>query len=129
MLKSLGVAFLLCSAVVLNAENGTVVDKKHHLEWQDSDDTTIDIWNMANSYCTLLQLDGKDDWRLPTKEELLSLSKDQALKKRFHNLQDRVYWTSENGQYEATTIYSGNGFVSSSDNCEKYATICVRKSN
>lgn len=81
MLKGLGITFLLCCTVMLNAQSGTVVDKKHHLEWEDSDDVPIEIWKMANSYCIHLELDDKDDWRLPTEEELLSLSKNKVFKK------------------------------------------------
>ncbi|MBD3796763.1 MAG: hypothetical protein IE887_03295 [Campylobacterales bacterium] len=43
------------------------------------------------------------------------------------NIWDEVFWTNDNGFFNATTVYSGNCFVSSTDNCEKFATICVRK--
>lgn len=106
-----------------------VVDTKTNLAWYDSEDPYIVNWSHADSYCSELDVEGHTDWRLPSEEELVALAKDQALKERFVNLWEQVFWTDDNGIFNATTVYSGNGFVSSTDNCEKFATICVRKTN
>jgi len=60
--------------------NGVVIDSKTTLEWQD-DYSDIDnggdikyaTWTEAIDYCEALSLNGKDDWRLPNKNELLSI--------------------------------------------------------
>jgi len=55
--------------------NNTVIDSKTNLEWQDnseSNSTRIE-WIDAISYCEKLDLDSKNDWRLPNKNELLSI--------------------------------------------------------
>jgi hypothetical protein len=106
-----------------------VVDTQTNLAWYDSEDPYIVNWRHADSYCSELEVEGYADWRLPSEEELVALAKDEALKKRFMNLWEQVFWTNDNGIFNATTVYSGNGFVSSTDNCEKFATICVRKTN
>ncbi|WP_428738672.1 DUF1566 domain-containing protein [Sulfurimonas sp.] len=124
MIKNFIILILL--SVIALAQDSIVVDKKQTLEWQDSDEKFIAKWKLANAYCEQLKLDGKDDWRLPSKEELIALAKDKELKKEFKNMTDNIFWSNENGPFDATTVFSGNGFSSSTDNCEKFATICVR---
>ena len=102
---------------------------QHHLEWQDSKEPHEDIWKMANAYCKQLSLDGKNDWRLPTQEELVALAAEGDLKKRFHYLQKHVYWSTQSDPQEdlnAMAVYIGNGFVSSNDKCESNFIVCVR---
>jgi hypothetical protein len=50
-------------------------------------------WNDAMLYCQLLVIDGKDDWRMPTKEELNDIYKS---KKGFDNFElgGVDYWSS-----------------------------------
>ncbi len=110
----------------IHAGGLVVLDSQHNLQWYDSEEQFIEKWKLANLYCSELNVNGYDDWRLPSEAELVRFAKNQALKKRFVNLWDEVFWTDDNGIFNATTVYSGNGFVTSSDNCEKYATICVR---
>ncbi|QOP41193.1 DUF1566 domain-containing protein [Sulfurimonas marina] len=129
MLKKFAAVFLLFSAIAMSAQESYVVDKKHDLMWQDSDEKVIDIWKMARSHCSQLTLGGYDNWRLPTKWELVELSKDNELKQTFKHMKHNVFWSSDDDpkdHYNAITVYSGNGFISNSDKCEEYATICVR---
>jgi hypothetical protein len=70
-----------------------------------------------------------DDWRLPTKEELVLLAKSQKLKKRFHYLDTELYWSSDvdkKDDLNSITVYMGNGFISATDACDKEGIICVR---
>lgn len=53
--------------------NGTVADLKTGLMWQQKDDGVTRNWDEANAYCENLELAEKGDWRLPNKEELLSI--------------------------------------------------------
>ncbi|MDH4943818.1 DUF1566 domain-containing protein [Sulfurimonas sp. C5] len=129
MVKNFFVVLLLVFSFSLNAQENTVKDTKNKLEWEDSNEALVEIWKLANGYCKQLQLAGHRDWRLPTKDELISLSKNTALKKKFHNFTENVFWSKDSDpkdEYNIFTIFSGNGFVSASDTCEEYATMCVR---
>jgi len=119
----------LHSADNMKTVRSIVIDTQESLVWQDNREAVEDIWKMANAYCKQLHLNNSDIWRLPTKEELIELSKNQNLKQDFVFLQKGVYWSSEidkNDEFSALTVYTGNGFVSSSDKCEKYFVMCVR---
>jgi Protein of unknown function (DUF1566) len=52
--------------------NGTITDNLTELMWQNDDVESFSI-SAAHNYCDGLQLGGKMDWRLPTKEELKGL--------------------------------------------------------
>ena len=51
----------------------TVIDTRTGLEWQRTMLPPSYIWTDAVTYCEELELDGKTDWRLPTRAELASL--------------------------------------------------------
>ena len=58
--------------------NGVVTDSKTTLEWQDDysdngNNIKSGIWIDAIDYCESLSLNGHSDWRLPNKNELLSI--------------------------------------------------------
>lgn len=53
--------------------SATVRDGVTGLEWQRTVDALTYTYSAAVSYCDSLALDGKTDWRLPTRIELLSL--------------------------------------------------------
>ena len=90
------------------ATNGVIIDTITGLEWQDSynrNNNTIknSTWQNAVSYCENLSLDSKDDWRLPNKNELLSIVNynqiNPTIDKSFSNTNNNYYWSS-------TTKYS-----------------------
>jgi len=129
MLKKMSAILLQLSVTALLADSSSVKDSKNQLEWQDSSERYINIWKMANSYCKQLDLAGQSDWRLPTKEELLLFSKEKKYIKSFQYMSDNVYWSADDDPEDylnAVTVYSGNGFISTSDKCEDFAVICVR---
>lgn len=75
-------------------------------------------WRQAESWTKTLNVAGYGDWRLPTKDELLSLVKNGAKKPSawlnangFINVQPAEYWTSEISRRYGTAIYVdlGNG--------------------
>jgi len=71
--------------------NGTIRQESTGLLWQNSGDGKGRNWCEARQYCDQLELGECTDWRLPTKDELISL-------------------TEENAQVEQST---GNGAVTS----------------
>ena len=92
--------------------NGTVTDDVTGLMWQQ---TPIDAdlsWEEANEYCESLELDGYDDWRMPTMKELYSLNDFSQgwpyLNTDYFDLagssvsKDEQYWSSN--YYVGTTV-------------------------
>lgn len=52
--------------------NGTVTDTEIFLMWEQNDSGRMD-WNSANILCERIIVAGYTDWRLPNKDELLTL--------------------------------------------------------
>ena len=65
------------------AQGGVVKDTETQLEWQNSYKKGIKEldWDNATTYCENLKLKGTD-WRLPTKDELLSIVNSKDIKYR-----------------------------------------------
>ena len=53
--------------------DGTVTDTSTGLMWQQSTGATTYTWAQAKAYCADLDLAGKSDWRLPTRNQLQSI--------------------------------------------------------
>lgn len=53
--------------------NGTITDSVTGLMWQQQDDSVRRTWDDATTYCSGLALGDHSDWRLPTKDEALSI--------------------------------------------------------
>lgn len=89
----------------------TVIDLVTTLEWQRiPHDRGLD-WTNARSYCAALLLDGRSDWRLPSRMELLSLADftrtepaiDVAV---FSGTPSGFYWTSSDGARVPDTVWN-----------------------
>lgn len=52
---------------------GTVCDRTTLLEWERTISIALRTWDQANAYCDSLLLEGTNDWRLPTRIELLTI--------------------------------------------------------
>lgn len=97
--------------------NGIVVDNHTNLQWQDdySDNNNsikYEHWIQGISYCENLTLGGHTDWRLPNKNELVSLHDHR----KYLNALDNIF------QYHAGTNY----FLTSTTNEDDYNKIyCV----
>jgi hypothetical protein len=83
--------------------DGTVQYQNEFLCWQKGDILENANWAKANEYCESLELGGKDDFRLPTVEELLIIvdnSKEIGEIKLdtsvFEESKSKQYWTSTN---------------------------------
>jgi hypothetical protein len=100
------------------AEEGVVADRITHLSWQRRVDAATHTWTGAKQYCACLTLGGHDDWRLPSRIELVSIvdftrNTPSIDSTAFPDTPLEWFWTStplaENPD-EAWYIYFDNGF-------------------
>ena len=77
-----------------------VIDTKRKLMWQD-DESVKNVkkdWQGAIEYCKNLNFAGFDDWRLPSRMELLGITdktkSDPAIQDGFQNVVSGYYWSS-----------------------------------
>lgn len=54
-------------------DNGTVLDTQTNLLWASRDNGSNINWEDAKAFCENYEAAGYNDWRMPTKEELMSL--------------------------------------------------------
>jgi hypothetical protein len=121
--------------------DGTVTDKKTGLMWQKSDDGQKRNWHEATEYAKSMLLAGHSDWRLPSKDELISLSSNirpntEIRKTYFPGIKSSDYWTSttyENNEGDAYYVtcdggnpYSGKVSSSYSYKTGSFYVCCVR---
>jgi hypothetical protein len=119
-------------SLAVNAAN-IVKDNETGLIWQDTQDVKKKNWNDAIKYCIDLELNEFTDWRLPSIDELMSISDKTrykpAIKKIFKNNRNDWYWTSTkfSGDLSSAWIVGfKNGYDSSHDLVEKNYVRCVR---
>ncbi len=82
-----------------NNGDETLTDNNTNLIWQLQIDNTTRNWDTAEQYCSSLNLGGHNDWRLPTRLELISIvdygnydpASDITV---FGNFPISYYWTS-----------------------------------
>jgi hypothetical protein len=114
---------------------GVVVDRVTGLMWQRSLDADPRSWADATSYCACLSLGGHQDWRLPTRMELVSLvdftrhspAIDVAA---FPDPPIAWFWTSSRWADDPTFawyLYFENGFSNFNDQEATYRVRCVRE--
>jgi hypothetical protein len=79
--------------------DNSVVDTASKLVWQDNGDVEKKelLYDEAKQYCTVLNLDNRSTWRLPTVYELQSIvdltQYDPALQRGFHFGLSKDYWS------------------------------------
>jgi len=95
-----------------------VIDPKTQLMWQDdaSVKSVKKNWQGAIDYCAALRFAGYDDWRLPKRLELLSITDkskvEPAIKAKFANVVSDDYWSSSSNASSADgawSVYFDNG--------------------
>ena len=122
-------------AELTRTDVGVVKDSDTKLEWQDN----ILIkkrWNDAITYCENLELDNKNDWRLPNINELKTIVLETqyapTIDKIFKFKTSTPYWSSTWRKYPSSlysyrwTVQFNDGKIiywESSDNCD---VRCVR---
>lgn len=95
-----------------NGANGAIVtDATTNLSWQDAVVPQTKTRTAALSYCDALVYDGKDDWRAPTRIEMVSIARFAPTgfsphPPSFSGPTDACYWTaSDNGTGVTTAGY------------------------
>lgn len=97
--------------------DGTVTDKNTELIWQRVDDAVFRTWDEASNYCKNLTIGTQSNWRLPRKEELLSVADygqyapaiDPAF---FSDTKAGFYWTSTEKDTNAVAVDFNDGEIS-----------------
>ena len=112
-----------------------VTDKRTGLMWQ-KDVATSKTWKEALIYCQNLNSERyggySTGWRLPNKNELLSLinyEKSETPYSYFPDMPIKVFWSSSTTvyyPYYAFLVNFGNGYVSSYNKFFEYGVMCVR---
>jgi len=116
--------------------NGTVTDNATGLIWQQEDDNTQRNWADAGTYCDTLDLGGSTQWRLPTVEELISITDkstfNPSINPVFTNTDSSSYWSSTTNASATSygwgvNFYYGNDYWF--DKTNTYYVRCVRASD
>ena len=119
-------ACLLCSSAAFGTDapgftagfsrddaKNVVTDSIYKLMWQDGEEMFKGTYDEAVKYCENLTFAGFEDWRLPTINELLSITDDTrfepAINESFKNI---AYETNDKGEksygwYWSSTKYAG----------------------
>ena len=118
-------ACLLCSSAAFGTDapgftagfsrddaKNVVTDSVYKLMWQDGEEIFKGDYDEAVKYCENLTFAGFEDWRLPTLNELISITDDTrfepAINKAFKNI---AYETNDKGEksygrYRSSTRYA-----------------------
>ena len=90
-----------------------VFDKSTNLYWQ-KDSEQVETWAEALSYCETLEYAGYTDWRLPNKNELITLidysKAGEEVASSFPGMTPDAFWSSTGG-YGLWLVYMGEGSV------------------
>jgi len=146
MNKNIIIIIALISSIILSqgktfAKNkNTVSDSSTLLQWQDNSDanTTKKKWTEAIDYCEGIAIDTYTDWRLPNKNELLSIidydsnsSSFPFKENEFNNtISSAHYWTSTTFSInvnEAWAISFEDGSTIGADKQQENYIRCVRR--
>lgn len=101
--------------------NNTVTDNATGLMWQDNTDAKdlTKAWADAINYCETLSLGGHSDWRLPSIEELVSITDkgrvNPSIDPSFANVASSNYWSSTTNVSNSDNAWNVN-FNNGNDN-------------
>jgi hypothetical protein len=117
------------SMAEFSRDSDIVTDAITGLEWQDDSDNNSSNWEDAIGYCEDLSL-GLGEWRLPNKNELLSLIEDTSYNPSmniiFENKKESPYWTSTSSSLDKLNAWSINFLGGSSDTVSKHSIAYIR---
>lgn len=100
----------LVPATAPTSSTTTVGDPTTYLVWQKTDDNNKRNWNEAITYCDNLTLNGYNNWRLPSRDELKALNYSSVF-----NQINGTYYAQVNDQYIGS-YWSNTSF----DNSQAY---------
>jgi len=118
-----------------NCGDGTTIANDKTLCWEKISQISVSNWNEASNYCENLNLSEKDDWRLPTIQELANIieTNKTGLKINetvFPNTFEKNYWSSSvynNNQNMHWFAHFSTGFQGYGYNYNSgYAVRCIR---
>ncbi|CAN2040079.1 hypothetical protein GMMP15_1530042 [Candidatus Magnetomoraceae bacterium gMMP-15] len=106
---------------LIDNRDGTVTDTENNLMWQQKNAGKM-RWKQAINYCENLSFAGYDDWRLPTREELVTLGnknrqyRDRVFYINIHYFPDiktnwGPYWASPPDTYNSDDACGVAGFM------------------
>jgi len=114
----------------------TVIDETSGLQWENTRDVenAYSHWSDSFTYCQSLQLEGYNDWRVPTLSELRGIVDSSktgpALNSIFTHVSDSSYWASDEFASDTTKawyiFHSYDGHDGSAPKDHEYAVRCVR---
>ena len=116
------------------ASPGVVIDRVTGLVWERAVDSGMYTWAEATSRCACLTLGGHQDWRLPTRMELVSIvdfTRDSPAidPDAFPGTPPQWFWTSSRRAEDpalAWYIYFETGFTNFVEQDQRYWVRCVR---
>ena len=118
-----------------NDKNVVICDesKLGKLMWQDDERVFIGDWKQAKERCERLNFAAYSDWRLPSIDELISITDktkfSPAINSAFKYVKSDFYWSSTkfaDGSSRAWFVHFKNGYADWSDISDRLFARCVR---
>ncbi len=119
----------------VTSNGGVATDDVTNLQWQDDDASivTTKSWTEAIGYCEALDLGSKQDWRLPNKNELISIvdydKASDVFVGGFSKVSSDFFWSSTtvaDNADRAWLVYFGAGYADYDFKLNGYSVRCVR---
>ena len=118
-----------------NDKNVVICDesKLGKLMWQDDERVFIGDWKQAKERCERLNFAAYSDWRLPSIDELISITDktkfSPAINSAFKYVKSDFYWSSAkfaDGSSRAWFVHFKNGYADWSGISDRLFARCVR---
>lgn len=107
-----------------------VLDKKHSKIYYDSTPSPKMSFEEAQTFCKNIDYLGYKEWRVPTKEEYISIlelsRRNMTVKHAFKNVQSDIYWSSTPDRFNEAWYFDFDlGRYSTHKRNNKHYTLCV----
>jgi hypothetical protein len=116
----------------VTSSGGVATDSATNLQWQDDDavTTTSKDWSEAITYCENLELGDKLDWRLPNKNELISIvdygKNSDVFLDGFSKVSSNILWSSTTSANDAWSVDFKDGSLYKGFRFDNPFVRCVR---